>query len=315
MAARGPQPAEETRKASGLLAALLVAALLLAGCGGSSHKAASTTNGKPVVRLGTKNFTEEYVLGQLYLQALKAKGYRVVLKNDIGSSEIVDRALTAGAIDMYPEYTGVIVQEIAHEKRRPRSAAETYARAKAFQAQRGYAVLARSPGQDVLANAVRPAFARRYGLKTTADLIRVPRFTYGGPAENRTRFQGVVGMRQVYKLNNLRYVPLRIENRYQALDSRKVDMIGAFTTEPQLRDTRKITVLSDPAGIFGYQNIVPVIRRSVLEREGPAFSATLNAVSAQLTNGVLRELNAAVDIDGRSPADVAHEFLQSNGLL
>jgi osmoprotectant transport system substrate-binding protein len=92
-------------------------------------------------------------------------------------------------------------------------------------------------------------------------------------------------------------------------------MIGAFTTEPQLRDTHKIRVLSDPAGIFGYQNIVPVIRRSVLEREGPAFSATLNAVSAKLTNGVLRELNAAVDIDGRAPADVAREFLKSNGLL
>jgi osmoprotectant transport system substrate-binding protein len=125
------------------------------------------------VRLGTKNFTEEFVLGQLYAQALRAKGFRVELKNDIGSSEIVDRALTAGAIDIYPEYTGVIVQEIAHEKKRPRSAADTYARAKSFQAGRGFAVLDRTPGQDVLANAVRPEFARKHGLKTTADLRRI----------------------------------------------------------------------------------------------------------------------------------------------
>jgi osmoprotectant transport system substrate-binding protein len=314
LTARRPQPAGGRRFSPALLAALLAAALF-AGCGGSSHKAASTTNGKPPVRIGTKNFTEEFILGQLYAQALRAKGYRVELKNDIGSSEIVDRALTAGAIDMYPEYTGVIVQEIAHQKKRPRSASETYARARAFQAKRGFAVLDRTPGQDVLANAVRPQFARKHNLRTTADLRSIGPFTYGGPSENRTRFQGVVGMRQVYKLNNLRYVPLRIENRYQALERGKVDMIGAFTTEPQLRDTHKIKVLSDPAGIFGYQNVVPVIRRSVLDREGAAFSTTVNAVSDKLTNEVLRELNAAVDIDGHAPADVAREFLQRNGLL
>jgi osmoprotectant transport system substrate-binding protein len=314
LTAHRPQPAGVRRFAPAVLAALLAAALLSA-CGGSSHRTTATTNGKPPVRIGTKNFTEEFVLGQLYTQALRAKGYRVELKNDIGSSEIVDRALTAGAIDMYPEYTGVIVQEIAHEKKRPRSAAETYARARAFQAKRGFAVLGRTPGQDVLANAVRPQFARKHNLKTTADLRNIGPFTYGGPAENRTRFQGVVGMRQVYKLTNLRYVPLRIENRYDALARGKVDMIGAFTTEPQLREKRKITVLSDPAGIFGYQNVVPVIRRSVLDREGPAFTATVDAVSEKLTNEVLRELNAAVDIDGRAPADVAREFLQQNGLL
>jgi osmoprotectant transport system substrate-binding protein len=298
-----------------LLGPLVAVVLLLAGCGGSDKPAGKTGQAKPPVRLGTKNFTEEYVVGQLYAQALRAKGFRIELKNDIGSSEIVDRALAGGAIDMYPEYTGVIVQEIAHEKRLPRSAGDTYARAKAFQAKRGFAILAPTPGQDVLANAVRPAFARKHGLKTTADLKRIASFRYGGPSENRTRFQGVVGMRQVYKLTNLRYVPLKIEERYQALQSGKVDMIGAFTTEPQLRDTSKITVLSDPAGIFGFQQIVPVIKKQVLDREGPDFAQVVNDVSAKLTNKVLRDLNAAVDIERRPAADVAREFLQRNGLL
>jgi osmoprotectant transport system substrate-binding protein len=298
----------------GPLVVLLLVALVLAGCGGNEHKSASSTGDKPPVRLGTKNFTEEYVVGQLYAQALRAKGFRVELKNDIGSSEIVDRALTAGAIDMYPEYTGVIVQEIAQEKKRARSASETYARARAFEVDRGFAVLDRTPGQDVLANAVRTGFARRHDLRSTADLRGIGPFKYGGPSENRTRFQGVVGMRQVYKLDNLRYVPLKIEERYKALGSGKVDMIGAFSTEPQLRDTKRISVLSDPQGIFGYQNIVPVIRRSVLAREGPAFAAVLNSVSSRLTNAALRDLNAAVDIEGRAPDDVAREFLQRNGL-
>jgi osmoprotectant transport system substrate-binding protein len=299
------------RRWLGLLAAVAVA---LAGCGGSDHKTATATSGKPVITLGVKNFTEEFVLGQLYKQALEARGFRVDLKNDIGSSEIVDRALTSGAIDMYPEYTGVIVQEIAHEKTLPRTAQQTYRRAKSFEAGRGFAVLDPSPGQDVLANAVRPQFARKHNLKTTADLRGIGPFTYGGPAENRTRFQGVVGMRKVYKLFNLRYVPLNIEDRYKALGAGKVDMVGAFTTDPELRDTSKVRVLSDPAGIFGFQNIVPVVKRSVLAREGPKFARTLNELSAKLTSRELRELNAQVVLDHRSPADVAHDFLRRNPL-
>src|SRR4051794_28617970 len=194
----------------------LTLALALAGCGASGDDPTATkpANPRPPVTLGTKNFTEQFVLGQLYKQALEAKGFRVVLKNNIGSSEIVDRALTNGRIDLYPEYTGVIVSEIAQAKRRPRSAAETYRRAKAFEAGRGFAVLDRSPGQDVDVNAVRPAYARKYGLKTNADLAGVGAFRYGGPAENRSRFQGAVGLRKLYGLHNLRYVATPIEKRY-----------------------------------------------------------------------------------------------------
>ena len=296
------------------LGLLVAAAIALSGCGGSGKKAATAASSKPLVTLGTKNFTEEYVVGQLYKQALEAKGFRVELKNNIGSSEIVDRALTSGAIDMYPEYTGVIVQEIANEKRRPHSALETYKRAKAFEAGRGFAVLARSPGQDVLANAVRPAFARQHHLKSTADLKGIGRFTYGGPSENFTRFEGVVGMRKVYKLFNLRYVPLQIEDRYKALASGKVDMIGAFTTDPEVRERNKVALLTDPAGIFGYQNIVPVVKRTVLDKEGPTFAATLNAVTSRLTDDALRGMNAEVVVNGRSPADVARDFLKRNPL-
>src|SRR5918992_4126018 len=148
----------------------LLACIVLAGCGsggdGDRTRSEQRSGDRPPVTLGTKNFTEQFVLGQLYKQALEAKGFEVVLKNNIGASEIVDRALVGGRIDMYPEYTGVIVSELAKAKRRPRSAAETYRRAKAFEARRGFAVLERSPGQDVDVNAVRPAYAKRHGLRT-----------------------------------------------------------------------------------------------------------------------------------------------------
>jgi osmoprotectant transport system substrate-binding protein len=194
------------------LAALALAAVLaLGGCGGDSSPAPVTSAAKPgtgktPIRLATKNFTEQFILGQLYAQALEAKGFRVALKDNVGTSEIVDRVLTGGGVDVYPEYTGVIVQELAKENRRPRSADETYRRARAFEQMRGATIFKPSPGQNVLANGVLPEFARKHGLKSTADLRKLRSFTYGGPPENVTRFQGLVGMKKEYGLTQARYV-------------------------------------------------------------------------------------------------------------
>lgn len=88
-----------------------------------------------------------------------------------------------------------------------------------------------------------------------------------------------------------------------------------FTTEGQLTQTRKYVLLTDPKGIFGFQNIVPVVNERVLEEQGPEFESTLNAVSAKLTNEALQAMNGAVDLEKREPEDVAREFLRANGLL
>ena len=303
------------------LPVVLALAVALTGCGGDDPSpepkragAAPAGSGKPV-KLATKNFTEQFILGELYAQALRAKGFRVELKDNIGTSEIVDRVLTGGGIDMYPEYTGVIVQELAKERRRPRSAEETYRRALAFERRRGATLFTRSPGQNVLANGVRPSFARKHGLRSTADLARLRSFTYGGPPENVTRFQGLVGMKREYGLKQAEYVPMRIEERYPGLDRGKADVVGVFTTDGQLADKRRYTVLSDPKGIFGFQNIVPVVRREVAQREGPAFKAAIDAVTAKLTNEALQRMNAAVDLERKRPAEVARSFLRAHGLL
>ena len=303
------------------LAALLALTLVLAGCADNEP---SPRSPKPVakpagsgqqIKLATKNFTEQFILGELYAQALRAKGFRVSLKDNIGTSEIVDRVLTGGGIDMYPEYTGVIVQELAQQKRRPRSAEETYRRALAFERQRGATLFRRSPGQNVLANGVLPGFAQKHGLRSTADLAKLKSFTYGGPPENLTRVQVLVGMKREYGLTQAEYVPLRIEQRYPGLDSGKADVVGVFTTDGALATKGKYVVLTDPKGIFGYQNIVPVVRRAVAQREGPEFESTLNAVTATLTNEELQKMNAAVDIERKRPRDVARSYLQANGLL
>ena len=304
-------------------AAIAPVAVLLAltGCGSGGKPAARTSTlpgkGKPPVTIATKNFTEEYILGELYTQALRAKGFTVVLKQNVGSSEIVDRALATGVIDVYPEYIGVIAQELPKRppSQRPRTVEETYRRAMAYEEKRGFTILNRTPGFDADANVVRPGLARKYHLRSNADLRRLGRFRYGAPPENETRFQGTLGLRQVYGLTQLVFVPLPIDGRYPALDSGKVDAIAAFTTEVQLLQKRKYFVLSDPKNIFGFQNIVPVVSRKVLREQGPAFGRTLDAVSARLTNSALQRMNGAVDIRKEKPADVARRFLLQNGVL
>ncbi len=305
---------------SAVRALLLLLGVLVTGCGFSDptapveeSEAPDAADTRPIIRLGTKDFTEQLVLGELYAQALRAEGFRVEVKRSIGSSEIVDRVLTSGAIDLYPEYMGVIVREIAGQERRPASAAETYRRAKAFQAGRGFEVLNMSSGSDRLANAVTPATARRYRLRTMADLKRLGKYRYGGYPENRIRFQGAVGVRKAYGLD-FTFVPLRADRRHEALLNEHVDVVDVGTTEAQLTDRSRYRVLADPKGVFGYQNIAPVVSRDAIRLQGPELAKTLNAVTAKLTNSALRSMNGAVDLRGEDPADVAARFLRGSRL-
>jgi osmoprotectant transport system substrate-binding protein len=284
------------------------------GVAESSDDDAKPGEGKPPVTLGDKNFTEQYILGELYAQALRAKGYTVDVKGNIGSSEITDKALTSGKIDMYPEYTGVIVTELAKISDQPKSADETYQQAKDWENKRGYALLDKTPFFDADGLAVRPEYAEKYGLKTVGDLKKVDHFVYGGPPENKTRYQGVVGMKKAYGLDNFSFKPLSIGLQYNALKNDKIDVAAVFTTDGQLKGGT-YTVLDDTKGIFGYQNVAPVVNQKVLDAQGPEFAETLNAVSALLTNDAMQTMNAAVDLDKQKPADVAKQFLEANGLV
>lgn len=279
--------------------------------GGSSSSLPGA--GKPAVTIGDKNFAEEYLLGDLYAQALQAQGYTVHLKANIGASAVIDKALTSGKIDMYPEYTGVIYTELAGLGDRPKSAQETLQGATQWEAKRGFTVLDPTPFQDANGIAVLKDYAQQHGLTTIADMSKLGSFTFGGPPEAATRYQGVVGMKQAYGLTGVKFKPLGIGLQYQALDQHKVDSIAIFTTDGQLA-SGKYTVLTDTKGIFGFQQVVPVVKKSVLDAEGPAFADTLNKVSALLTTDAIVTMNKAVQIDQQDPAAVAKAFLQANGL-
>jgi len=295
---------------------LLAVALLLAGCGGGSAtpKPAAASN-KPLVRLGTKNFPEQYVLGELYAQALRARGFNVEVKEDIGASEIIHRALTGGAIDMYPEYIGVLTTDVAHHTETPQNAEAAYRLGRQFERKRGFELLHMTPFSNTDALAVKPGFARRRGLHTIGDLGKLPgRVLISGPPEFRTRFEGLVGLERVYHLGNLDFKPLQIGAQYAALDSGRVDVANVFTTDGQLSSGR-YTVLSDPKRVFGFQNVAPIVSRRVLDEQGPEFRATIDRVSAKLTTVAMRRMNAAVMLRHESPAAVARNFLRAEKLV
>jgi osmoprotectant transport system substrate-binding protein len=307
--------------------AVVALAGALAACGSSSDKGSQGTGGstastgsnempgkgKPPIVMGDKNFAEQYLLGALYQQALQAKGFTVTLKGNIGSSEVIDKALTSGQIQWYPEYTGVIYTELAKLGDKPQSAEITLAGATKYENGRGFAVLDPTPFQDADGLAVLNAYAKAHSLTTIDDMSKLGAFTYGGPPENATRYQGVLGLKQAYGLNQIQFKSLSIGTQYQALDQKKVDSIAIFTTDGQLA-SGNYTVLKDTKGIFGFQNVVPVVKQSLITSEGPAFAQTLNAVSAKLTFPAIQALNKAVQIDKKDPAAVAAQFLKANGL-
>jgi osmoprotectant transport system substrate-binding protein len=298
-----------------------VATMVLAGCGGggdgdSAEKtttAAQTARG-PLVTIGTKNFPEQFILGELYRQALEANGFRVRLKSDIGSSEIVDRALVAGSLDMYPEYIGVALSELAGQRARPSSAQDAYRKAKAFEERRGFTLLSMTPFSDQNALAVLPSFAKENGLKAIGDLGKLPGMVeVAAPPEFRSRFEGLVGLKQLYGLTRVRVKQLKIGEQYAALDDRQADAANVFTTDGQLEKGRYV-LLRDPKSLFTFQNVAPVIRRDLLKKN-PKLAAAIDAVSAKLTTPAMQAMNAAVVQRGQQPAAVAERFLRRAGLI
>ena len=285
------------------------------GQNGGEQAAGQPGEGKPPVTLGTKDFPEEFVLGELYKQALEAKGYTVNLKKNIGSTEIIDKSLTSDEIDGYPEYLGVSLAVTFRKDLIPKSAEQTYNLVKGLYEDRGQVISQQTPFFDVDAIATTKEFAEQNGLKSVADLKKLDSFTVGARPEFRDRFQGLKGMRSEYGLTNAKFKQLALGIQYQALDSGDVDSANVFSTDAQLA-SGKYTVLEDPKGVFGYQHVAMVMNRDKYEAlGGPEFFAVIDDVSKLLTNDAMISMNKAVVLDKQDEAEVARSFLEANHLL
>jgi osmoprotectant transport system substrate-binding protein len=309
------------------LVVVAVVAVAAAGCGSDNKKssgsgtgggASTAPSGQPgkgkSVTLGSKNFTEQFVLGQLYKQALEAKGYTVTYKKNLGSTEIADKALTSGKIDGYPEYIGIFLTTTAGDTKTYDTTDQAYAAASKFAASRGQVISKPTPFEDVDAIGVKKDFADKNGLKSVADLKKLGGgLKLAGPPEFKTRFTGLVGLKKVYGVSP-KFVPLAIGLQYKALDDGKVDAADVFTTDGQLQ-RGSYAVLEDPQKVFGIQNVAMLIDKKKADGLGPEFTQTIDAVSAKLTVEAMQKMNAAVDLDKQAPDAVAKQFLEANGLL
>jgi osmoprotectant transport system substrate-binding protein len=302
-------------RASASLVLLLLA--LVAGCGEENEEAGSVQpqGTESQLTLGTKDFTEEFVLGELYKQALAAKSYTVRLRKNIGPTEVIDKELTSGAIDAYPEYMGVALTVAARQENAGDSAAETYRLAKDFYAERGQALSEQTPFENVDAIATTQFFAQERGLLSLPDLRKLPSFTLGARPEFAERVQGLKGLQEVYALNNAEFKPIAIGAQYRALDEGDVEAANVFTTDGQLA-SGDYKVLQDPKRLFGFQHVALVIDEDKLERlGGERFMRVINAVNRRLTTSAMIEMNRAVEVDGQDEALVADRFLTEVGLL
>ena len=255
------------------------------------------------------------MLGNLYAQALEAKGYNVNLKENIGSTEIIDKALTSGEIDGYPEYTGVSLSVVAKNDILAESPEQTQELVKEFYEGRGQVVSEATPFQDTDAIATTKEFAAENGLTKVEDLKKLDSFTIGARPEFKSRFNGLKGMEQVYGIDNAKFKQLALGLQYPSLDKGDVDSANVFSTDAQLA-SGKYTVLEDPKGVFGFQNVYFVINKDKYDAlGGQEFMDVINSVNALLTEEAMTSMNAAVDLDKKKPAEVAQAFLEANKLL
>jgi osmoprotectant transport system substrate-binding protein len=268
--------------------------------------AALPGTGRPTVTIGDKNYTEQFVLGQLYLQALKAQGFSVEITDNIGPPAVVRQRLTTGTLAMYPEYLDTFNTTLAGDRRHFASRAATLRAARQWARPHGLRLLAPTPFSDTDAVAVTDAYAAAHRLRTLTGLRRVgATLTIGGALQFRTDAIGLRGLSDVYGVAPRSFAPLA---------TGAVQAAYVNTTDGQLASD-DYRVLADPRRLFGYGNVVPVASAHALALEGPAFAATIERVDRTLTLPVMRALNSEVDIAHETPAAVATVFLQTHGLL
>ena len=308
-------------------AAAVCAALASAGCGSPPPPAAkftptSTTvattlpgTGKPPVTIGDKNYTEQFVLGELYYLALSGEGFNVSLNRNIGPTEVTLQALKSGQLALYPEYLNTWNSSVAGYTRRFKTRRAAYRAAQGYALTHGMTLLDPTPFSDTDAIGVTVSYAEQFHLRSIGDLgLVASQLTLGVPPQFEQDPTGLPALEQAYGFTPSTVKALEIGAQYQSLDQDAVQAADVNTTDGELT-TGNYTLLADPKHVLGVGNVVPVATPKVLSAEGPTFAATINRVSALLTMGVMRELNAAVDIAGQDPASVAKRFLVDHGVL
>ena len=274
-------------------------------------------NAKVKLTIGSKNFTEQRVLGEIYAQGLRAAGYDVQTKLDLGDEHVALEALEGSEIDAYPEYTGTALQSFFGKQpdELPKNPQAAYEEAKAGFAKRGMVAFPPTPFTSSNEVAVTKETADRLGLRKISDLSeKAGDLTLAGSPECRQRLDCLRGLESVYGLEFGKFMEVPIPQRHEVLTSGKADISIVFTTDPQIQRESEV-LLEDDRSMFGPQNSTLVMRKETADRAGPDVPRTLEKIQQRLTDENMQELNARVDLDGQEPAAVANAYLTENGLI
>lgn len=288
------------------LAVLVLGVVSSAGMAGDGAKL--------TVRIGSKNFTEQFVLAEMYAQALEARGYRVERFINLGGTLIAHQSLVSGKIDMYPEYTGTALAAVV--KGQVNSDPEVvYKQVKEYYEKNlSLTLLNQSRMNNGYVLVTLPETAQKHKLKTLSDLAKASKqLTLGAGPEWADREDGVPGLKKVYGMDfkDVKYMLTAL--KYQALRDRQVDVINGFGTDGQI-SAMKLARLDDDRRFWPPYRVAPVIRREIAQNY-PGIVTILNAVTVLLTDEGQAELNWHVDGLKEEPRDVARDFLKKQGLV
>lgn len=292
-----------------ILCILLAGAALasLTACqGGTTGKEAED---KTII-VGSKGFTENLILSELYALALEDAGFQVEREFEV-SNAVIHEALCEGEIDLYPEYTGTALMTIlgqpmvADEKEAYDTVKEMYA------SEYDLAVLDMSPASDGNSLAIRADVAQEYGIRTISDLQKkADKIRFGSTSDFYEREDGMLGLEKIYG-----EFAFASENsfdnslKYQVMESDEVDCVPAYTTDAQL-SSGEFVLLEDDKGLWPPYNVIPVMRQEILDQY-PEAAEVINGLSAAIDTETLTSLNAKVDIDREEYDDVAAEFYET----
>jgi len=264
--------------------------------------------------VGSKNFTEQYILGEIYVQALEAAGYNVKKDLDLGPERVADAALRKGEVDAYPEYTGtaltsafgVKVEEV------PKDPAQAYEDAKAEYAKVNITALAPTPFENTYRLGITKATAEKLGNPTKiSDLADdAKNLTINGFPACRQRIDCLLGVQQTYGFKFKKFLPG--EQKYQVLDNGDADVAFVFTTDGPL-SSGKYVVLEDDKNVFPPYNITFAVRDEAAKKLGPEGQKVVTDVQKYMTAEIMQELNARVDLDKQKREDVAADYLKQFG--
>ena len=297
--------------------AAAVAALALAACGannnptapagGGGGSTASAAGGS--ITVGSADFSESQVLGEIYAGAIKAKGITVTTKPNIGSRDVYIKALQDGSIDIVPEYTGSLLTFLKGTA--PSQDPDAVYTALKSTLPPTLVVLDKSTAQDKNSIVVTKDTQSKYSLKSIADLTaHQADITVAAPPEFQTRQQGLVGLKSEYGFTPANFLPLKGAAVVNALTNGQAQAANIFSTDPSISANGFVT-LEDPKLLFGSDNVVPLMRK---DKVNDTITAALNAVSAKIDTATLTDLVKQVDVDKKDASAVAKDFLSKNGL-